>query len=270
MSGFLYFIPKLQSASKEDISKAGLYPTFGSSSFGFRSTSLGPNKQSGAIIVIKSSNPEAKTPQVGYFPEKQDWQENIPLSPPSKGELKGDVKFWIGKEKENPPKPVDLQRKELVDGHLTKLEDGNDWLIPAARIFPQGTTLPQSLILGPNGELVQEILPKFAQLGKKAEELWLEFQRENGMLSKENTSEPIGLKARWDIAISALAVNYKIGQDEVSFLRLLTTENLTRILAAIIDIPVLISVMKASKEAFKKKAQSDTKDTKIIKDGNKA
>ena len=258
MSGFLYFIPTLQSASKEDISKAGLNPVFGSSSFDFRSTSLGPTKKSGAIIVIKSSNPEAKTPQVGYFPEKQDWQESM------------SKKFWIGKEKENPPKPIDLQRKELIDGHLTRLEDGNECLVPAARIFPQGTTLPQSLILGPNGELVQEILPKFAQLGKKADELWIEFQREQGMLPKENAAEPIGLKARWDIAIAALAVNYKIGQDEVSFLRILTTENLSRILAAIIDIPVLISVVKASKEAFKKKAQSKTQDGKIIKDGNKA
>lgn len=257
MSGFLYFIPKLQSASKEDISKAGLYPTFGSSSFDFRSTSLGPNKQSGAIIVIKSSNPEAKTPQVGYFPEKQDWQENI------------SKKFWLGKEKENPPKPVDLQRKELVDGHLTKLEDGNDWLIPAARIFPQGTTLPQSLILGPNGELVKEILPRFAQLGKKAERVWSEAKRQLGWLKDGETSEPINEKEEWNIAIEALSINYRLGQDECSFLRFLTTANITSILHALIDFPTIMAVIKSQQEAFKKKAQSDTKDIKITKDGNK-
>ena len=258
MSGFLYFIPMLQSASKEDISKAGLNPVFGSSSFDFRSTSIGPTKKAGAIIVIKSSNPEAKAPQVGYFPEKQDWQESI------------SKKFWLGKEKVNPPKPIDLQRKEIINGHLTRLEDGNEWLVPAARIFPQGTTLPQSLILGPNGELVKEVLPRFAQLGNKAERIWNETKRQIGWLKDGETSEPIDEKEEWDIAISALAVNYKIGQDEVSFLRLLTTENMLAILHALIDFPTIMAIIKSQQEAFKKKAQSDTLDGKITKDGSNA
>lgn len=255
MAGQLYFISKAQSISDEDINKAGLRPVFGKASFSFRPTNSGPGKQSGSIVVITPAHPEAKTPQVGYFPAQQDWQEA------DKG------KFWVGKEKDNPPRPIDLQRTELIDGHYTKLEDGQDWLVPVARVFPQGTMLPQSLILGPNGELVKEILPRYAKLGQRAEKVWLEFKRQMGTLTEGETSESMDLKTQWDIAIEALSINYRLGPWEVSFLNLLTTENISRILSALVDIPSLVKVAKAQQEALKKKENVSTPDTNNSKDG---
>ncbi len=159
--------------------------------------------------------------KTGYFPDCQEWRKVDD--------------WWIGTSKERLD-PDTLQRDEVIDGHPVTLEDGNAWLVPVARVFPIGTCLPESLMLGPNGQVVKEILPCFAAFAKKAETVFEFFQGEKELLEDE----------AWEIAVEALAINYHVGRQEVSALRLLTTINVAKVLGAIVDMPTI-------KEAAKKK-----------------
>lgn len=237
----LYFLSKLQSVGQDDLSRAGVGQKEGKSSFSFRITSAGPDKQPGAVVVFNPGNPEARSPQIGYFPLKQEWQKA------SGG------KFWIGREKDKPVRPADLQRTEIIAGHKVKLADGQEWMIPVARVFPQGTMLPQSLILGPDGEVVKEVLPRYARLGQKAERVWQEFKKQMGWLEEGENPESMTEKEEWEIATEVLGINYRLGAWEISFLRLFTTENLERVLSAFVDIPTMLAASRAMQEASKKK-----------------
>jgi len=107
-----------------------------------------------------------------------------------------------------------------------------------------------SLILGKNGEVFIEELPQYAGFGAKAEKLWADFLNENSEKKKEEPE--LSVPERMAFAIEALAWNYHIGTEEVNLLKLITTQNLSEIMAAIIDVPTLVKVAKERMEAEKK------------------
>jgi len=172
-----------------------------------REVRRGPGGQDGIVF----STGQGKT---GYYPDEQTWRE-----------IDG---VWVGLSKDK-LNPKTLLRHEVVDGHPVTLENGQEWLIPVARSFPVGTQLPETLFLGADGTLVQEIIPRFAAFAQRAENVF-EFFFENKTLLKVDA---------WNIAIEALAINYYIGAREVSALRLLTTANIKEILGAIVDMPAI-------------------------------
>jgi hypothetical protein len=69
------------------------------------------------------------------------------------------------------------------------------------------------------------------------------------------------------IAVEALALNYRIGMVEASFLGLLTEPIVHKILWAFIDGPTLEDVFEAREEAAKERAPLDTPDGSSSCDG---
>jgi len=206
----------------------------------------GPDGTAGIIVSPPVEHANGKRASLGYYKESQTWKEI------SNG------KYWIGYETENPPRPIDLEREEMVDGHRVELEDGCEWLVPTALSFAHGTSLPQSLVLGPDGEIVTEVVPRFAKLWKKAEWLFEEFRKDWDKNTEGASNVP--LQEGWGIAVEALSVNYKISSWEMSILRAFTTTNLTNILKAIIDFPTLIEVSIEHAKASKKKVDASIQD----------
>ncbi len=211
----LYFIPQNSKAK----AKAPDHCTTS------RDVQKGPGGQNGTIF----SDGSGKT---GFYPDMQEW---VAVDD-----------YYVGVDRDTIT-PSDLARPEIVDGHFVRLEDGNEWLIPCARVFPSGTRLPESLILGPDGQLVSEVLPRFAEFSKDADRVYDFFLGEYDILQGD----------AWNIAVKALNINYRIDKHEVSLLKLLTTTNITKIMKAIIDYP-------AVEEAAKKKLQDDGS----LNDGN--
>jgi len=232
MSGLLYFLPGRRAATATAIAAAGLSDVV--EHFAQREALTGPGGESG--LVIAPACPDGKAAQCGYFPASQHWVAATC------------GRYWIGRETDNPPLPEDLQRPEMVAGHLVALEDGNEWLIPVARHFAQGTALPQALLLGPDGQLVAEALPRFAKLSSHAERAFDDFCRAAGS-PNDAEGEPLTIAEIWAIAIEALALNYRISAEEVSFLHLLTTQNTLRIAEALIDWPTAEAAIAANAEA---------------------
>jgi hypothetical protein len=199
----LYFVPKGSKAKAPDHCTT------------YREVQTGPGGLGGLVY----SNDDGKT---GYYPDSQSWSQA--------------EEIWIGVDRD-PIKPESLLRKEIIGGHSVRLEDGNDWIIPVARAFPSGTRLPEALILGPDGQLISEVLPRFAQFSTDANRVYDALAGDGEM----------SVVDAWEIAVKALGFNYYIGRREVSLLKLLTTANIIEILKAIIDYPTVM-------EALKKKA----------------
>jgi len=236
MARFIYFIPGLDRQPLDsDLDKAGLSHLIGTWKDYVGST--GPTDKGGAIIggFYKVQNGVL----IGYYKERQTWQEF------------NDGKFWIGYQNDSKPKSEDLEKEDMLIGYEASLADGNKWMIPVARRFESGCVLPQSLFLDGAGVLRGEILDKFVIFSKQAEDIFDDFacdmEKEKDYKAKVDT-----LGYMFKIATEALSINYYVSKWEISILRLLTTENSSRINLLIIDFPSLKSIADAEKELKKK------------------
>ena len=252
MAGFLYFLPGAASANAEVLAKAGIAEVLAGGAPETRGvTGGGTGGGSGIIIAPKPSHdrlaPGQRTgtaPRTGYFKDKQEWQE----APGGK--------YWLGRETAEPVLPADLARPEMLGGHLVNLAADNQWLIPVARAFPHGIVLPQTLRLGPAGELVGETLPKYIAFSKRAERLWDVMNAESKAIAAGEDPKPdMEVQEQWDIAAEALAINYRIDAVGMSMLGLISigTPVLWAILQAIIDVPTIMAEAAALAADEKKK-----------------
>ena len=218
MAGFLYYVPGADVVTKADL-PADLAAVIGKAAIESRGVTSGPDGNPGAVFLVPRGN------SIGYYPDKQTWH-------------KCTDDRWVGWVTEDPPRPADLEREEVIGGHEVEL-GGELYMIPVARSIVSGTSLPEALVLGPNGELVREALPQFAQISAAAERVWTEFQRE------ADADDDAGISDRdaWQIAVDALALNYRLGIHEVSALRLLTTTTTPEVLGALVDLPALAAAV---------------------------
>ena len=125
--------------------------------------------------------------------------------------------------------PDDFARDETVAGYPVALADGNEWVIPLARVFPAGTALPERMTFGVDGAVVREVLPRYIGLSRFAEEVYAQLIDADG--DDVSRPEPEVTAA----AVRALGVNYRLGFREVMALGLLTTGNRTAIVHALVD-----------------------------------
>jgi hypothetical protein len=225
-----YYIPGLRSVGHDQIVAAGLGYAFPAGAPWARvPTANGPDGGGGIVVRVGAGH------GTGYYPDRQTWTK-----------APGDATWWIGVDGETLPE--DLLREEVIDGHLVKLGDGNEWLIPTARSFGRGSILPESMVLGPDGETwVGEPLKRFAQISTRAERVELAFR---GDLPDD--AEPLDMGQEGvDIVVGALSFNYRISALEVSVLRLLTGPIVARCLWALVDGPTLEAVAEEAKREGK-------------------
>lgn len=244
MSGFLYFVPGVKTA-KDAVKTIGTSCVCSAGCI--QREAAGPDKKTGCVIAPKPVHEKGAAARCGYFPDTQDWTSV------KKGA------YWIGTEKKSPPLPVDLQKREFIRGYEIELKDGHTWTIPVARLFDGGSTLPESLILGPDGEIVSEILPEYARYGAMADHLWQILQSEHG--GSNEKPAPMSNRQAYSYASRAIEINYMCNEWGVSKLKLLTTENILTVLHAIVDFPLLKEISIQAQEAAKKKEKRATPDT---------
>ena len=239
MSNFIYAIENVKMVGPSQLEEAGLNGIF-ETEISQRYSAAGP---AGECVLLAAADIDVKL--LHYKPDEQTWKKSI------------DGKFHIGLYKGRPPTEQNLQRKKQLAGHEIELADATKWLVPVARIITGGTALPQSLILGKNGEVFTEALPKYARFSAKVEKLWEDFQCENNW---KQGRPKLSITERMEFAIEALGFNYKVGPNEVNLLKLITTENLSEILAAIIDLPTILEVSKQMADEKKNTDRADIKD----------
>ena len=148
--------------------------------------------------------------------------------------------YFIGYDPNDLPTEKELARQRQMQGHRVKLTDGGEWLIPVARKITGGSALPQRLILGANGEVVEQELIEYAAYANAAEKLWNDGQKYAGLQTGEYELDNT---ARLRLAYDALGWNYRVGIEEINMLGLVHTENLALIFEAILDQPTLKAII---------------------------
>jgi hypothetical protein len=181
-----------------------------------RQTNMLPGGGKGLLIAGQGTDSK----HLLYKPEEQDWQKAL------------NGKYWIGWYVNAMPGPIELARKEQIDGHQVFLGDGKKWQIPLARAFPAGTALPQALIMGKDGVLKAELIPRFIEFSKKAEKYWTDFLIIIGVAEGKPATT---MEQAWEMAVEALNINYHISTDEINIMKLLNTNNIREVCKAIID-----------------------------------
>ena len=139
---------------------------------------------------------------VKYQPPVQTWREVRD----EKGAPRG---YWLGHFTGRAPGPDFFAREEPIPSGLVELGDGHHWLVPIARHVPQSW--------GRGGRRV--VLPAFEAFCEATERFY----------HWARTVDPVAGAAApaetWDFLCQALALNYRLTEDVVEHLGLLT--NLT-------------------------------------------
>lgn len=219
MPGFLYFLPGLQAVNRARVEAAGLGYLFEKQGgANTRGAQDGPGGVAGAYFSVpgKGGRGESDLQRV----EAATWTP-IPGSPASLGVLADAL-----------PGPDDLARAELVDGHAVELADGKPWTIPVVRKLLGGSALPRALAWDGKDWSRGEVLPVYRKLYAAGQRLFDAFRGSEG-------DGPTTLTEEVETAVTAIAVNYRVGPAEVSALGLLNTRSAGEVLRAMIDIPAL-------------------------------
>ena len=227
MSRFIYAI----GGKKPDLEGAGLAAFFDGAIVSQRGCMTGPGGRPCTLLSIGTESKE-----LYYKPDEQIWNKSL------------NGKYHIGFYTDRPPQAAELQRPEQIAGHEVTLND-QKWRIPLARIFPEGTMLPQSLLMGPDGKLISKIIPKYAEFSARSEKLWKYVAFLTGLADEQAS---ITEEELWLTAAEALDLNYYVGPDEINAMQLLTTANMRQIFEAVVDMPTILKVMEDIAEAQKK------------------
>lgn len=234
---FLYYLPGVKNSAAVEmvlLKEKGLGCIFDASNSAFtpRDTRDGPDGLGGMIVSY------APAKLVGYFKDTQIWQK-----------IHG-IDAWVGYWKDDPPKPLDIQRESGVDGYYVELGDGNDWLSPVARLADGVSDVPCSHTLKAGKWVRGGPLQKHRKLWAAACEFWdiVEPEIENYFKTGQD-SFTIDFDREHILALTALAANYRIQRTEAAILGLFDDQNVGVILRTLIDWPGVQALMLKKKEA---------------------
>jgi hypothetical protein len=227
---FLYFIPHLTYAEvrPQHVRDAGLGEIFAdliTTQAAFQSglqirnvIGGGPGNLSG--VILAPADPSGATVAlIGFFPDCQHWTDC--------------GRYWLGRSDVGAlPGPEDLRRAVVFPGYDVTLGDGQVWTVPIVRKSGRYAALPRSLGLNDAGEFVQEVLPEFAAAWQASKTMFDHLFQ--GTLPWPEA---------FDLAVGALALNYRLGRREASLLKLLTTQNYLSVFEAVCDWPKVTELL---------------------------
>jgi len=248
MAGLLYYVPNRKHATLADLGELGLAYAFEGDC-----TPRGTRGPDGADGVILADCRRVES--IGHYADRQQWQQ-IPGNPAG---------AWVGRYTDQPTLPEDLQRLESLPGHMVRLADGREWLVPVARGWAeQGgeavwyVALPQTMKLDENGTTwVQgDVLDRYGPLWQLACRWW-DFRFGSAAEDDcEGAQRGMDFAACADAAVAALAVNYRLSAIEVSLLGLLADGIPPQILMAVVDWPTMENFLERKKKQEAQEAET--------------
>jgi len=257
VSGFLYFIPAGRESTFAETLK-----TWGLAHAAEKSTSVAPLMAagpSGAGGVIAAD--PAAVPQITYNVDAQTW---APTDNPLPKDEEEKFRPWIGVSNDNPPTPLELLRADALDGHVVKLADGNDWLIPIVRGWTEvpeigpinQCALPHSIRRSGGHWQRDGIQAKYVPLWAGTLKWWEFYTARIESVELDPGSAvkrvPFDFECSLELASDALAANYRVGVDEIGLMAVFNETLVRDVLLALIDWPFV------RKWAQKKKPSDST------------
>lgn len=212
---FLYYLPKMSGCNERMLADRGLRTRFvnqggdGLIEHGITATIEGP-EGNGVLVGIGGQPAE-------YAPDRQEWQQGNG--------------FWVGMEKTFRPGAQDLVREWNIVGYQIRLADGAEWIVPLLRRWNRErcehvSALPKC-IRPVNGRMREVVVPRYEAHDAIAENIWQSFMQEKSFTLDEIFANCANL----------LAVNYRVGPEEIALLGLLEKETALAAMGLAIDLP---------------------------------
>lgn len=220
MRRFLYFFPGLSGMNASMLSARGLVGRFagaGSSLLGYGVTGT-TAPQSGCIVTVGGQPPQLPIPDKALWIQGRD--------------------FWVAcEDPQLPPGPEDVARELGISGYEVPLGDGNLWRVPLLHRWDSNRqghvpNLPRAMVPIPdNGHSRVEfrVRAEYAVVDAIAHKAFAGFVAQKTMPLDELLTD----------AAAVLAVNYRIGIEEIGLLGLLDDATALRVLGLCIDLPAL-------------------------------
>lgn len=236
----------------------------------------GPDGQTGHVVVAKptwATDKCMKGFEVGYYPDVQHWESVEYVSDMPRT-------VWLGYYTNRPrPSGSDLARRNMENSYTVVLLDDEEWLVPVIRIADRSIlehiwsphaaktaneaefvamqlstlssdldpaftdALPKALKRS-GGQFCEEPLAKYAHITEVAVGFWRQWWDEKRISMDRDTLFPV--------VAEALSLNYRVGEHELSVLRLLNESKMNQCLLMMIDHPAADAVLTALAEAQKK------------------
>lgn len=218
MAGLLIWIPQLDRAPDADelreLGLGWLEPTGHSSH-----PSPGPAGEAGRLIALEPSTPAGKRARCRYR-IGQEWHDT--------------GRYWFGWDRDDPPRPVDLQRPILYFGHPARLGDEQDWTVPIVRPYTA-----QRFRLAADGETWLTPMPDDYELVAGCVRYW--DWRWGG-------AEPVSRSDIVNLCVRALSVHYRLDRPQCSALGLFDDRAIDKCLGAMFDVPSMAAELRARKK----------------------
>ena len=228
MAGFLYFIPEqVEPPELEKLRAGGLAYAFEKSPTYREVKGAGPSGVPGMILAADAGE---GTELIGFYPARQTWRKH-PAG-----------KAWVGYWNDHRPEPTDLQRRDLLTGHMVRLGDGHEWLIPCARRWvDQGgdlrwrNALPHALGVDDDGLWTRRtLLPEYNRLWAHTEKFYAVYESLADETPATMTDDEF-----MEATLAVLSANYRVAAIEVDMLGLLIETRVGDILISSIDVPTI-------------------------------
>lgn len=235
MRRMFYYLPGVAEVTPQALVDAGLAGRFeidpaeqkgaDTQKYGKAPLDKGPDGKAGMLVSFGQGS------GIGYHADSQEWHK-FP-------------QFWLGWWRDKRPRPKDLERSVMLAGSAVTLADGQQWMVPVAKLLPQravydGTIWGRKLderyrslwelacrLRDEYWELVTEAVLLRTELGGKlgdgddvSEKLSGEELEAWGAALETATAAAQGLDL--SAVVQVLAANYRIGNEEASTLGLLT------------------------------------------------
>jgi hypothetical protein len=191
----------------------------------------GPSDQPGVILtpsLADGNPPDAVT----YNPHGDEWAPYWPEVGGRRSEIGGteaSADVWIGWERERPPTPQGLARREQFGGLEVLDQHQQAWRVPIAR-SPHAVfgTLPQNFLFDESGNPTGQLKSGFATLWELSGHVWDYYawlysttqHREEGAAAPAVSEPPPEHNTPWLIrqAVNVLAINYRVSPWEINAL----------------------------------------------------
>jgi len=225
---FLYFVPKIQSATDEELRSRRLDKVIDRPEVGVVLAN-GPGGTAGLVITDRSHD---ISPRIVLT--HQTWRP-APLrgaeSPP----------YYVGYWNEKRPTEESLRRRKGLPGEAIELRDGAKWTVPRLVQFADKSpdvpiqyevTLPKVLDVNDDGDLIAGAVdPKYAELWDRG---WAAHHALMGQATETGQATMTEMEAR-RLAVDLMAVNYRLTALEIAMLGLFESETPIRVVCSAID-----------------------------------
>jgi hypothetical protein len=232
VASYLVYIPGVTGASTDHLSRVGLGGLLdpNSSPDCVDATRFTPDGGQGVIFYwIDHGNPLNNPRHMGPH-QDIDW---TPAKP--KGELPA-KRFWLGVCHGQQVTPNALLRAGNIGGDLLTLDDGQQWLIPVAKMLPRKFDLDET------GAPILVVKTKYQEFYEQAE-------RNYRVLMRQSVDEDISMPEMWAFAERILNYNYRVTAEVIAWLGLLGEVSIINLLGGSFERGVIEQIEAQKKTA---------------------